>query len=88
MDEGAVKVVSEQVRSLLPIGITGVTGKFQRGDLVSCVDAEGHERARGLVNYSSQEAAALIGKASAEIELVLGYRGDPEMIHRDNLVAS
>lgn len=88
LDEGAVKVVSEQVRSLLPIGITGVTGKFQRGDLVSCVDAEGHERARGLVNYSSQEAAALIGKASAEIELVLGYRGDPEMIHRDNLVAS
>ena len=87
LDEGAVKVVSEQGRSLLPIGITDVRGEFERGDLVSCVDAEGRERARGLVNYSSQEATALVGKASADIELVLGYRGDPEMIHRDNLVA-
>lgn len=87
LDEGAVKVVSEQGRSLLPIGITGVTGDFQRGDLVSCVDAEGRERARGLVNYSSQEAAALVGKASTDIEVVLGYHGDPEMIHRDNLVS-
>jgi len=87
LDEGAVKVVSEQGRSLLPIGITDVRGEFQRGDLVSCVDAKGRERARGLVNYSSQDATALVGKASADIELVLGYRGDPEMIHRDNLVA-
>ncbi len=87
LDEGAVKVVSEQGRSLLPIGITDVIGEFQRGDLVSCVDAKGRERARGLVNYSSQDATALVGKASADIELVLGYRGDPEMIHRDNLVA-
>ena len=87
LDEGAVKVVSEQGRSLLPIGITDVRGEFQRGDLVSCVDAKGRERARGLVNYSSQDANALVGKASADIELVLGYRGDPEMIHRDNLVA-
>ena len=87
LDEGAVKVVSEQGRSLLPIGITDVRGEFERGDLVSCVDAEGRERARGLVNYSSQEATALVGKASADIELVLGYRGDPEMVHRDNLVA-
>ena len=87
LDEGAVKVVSEQGRSLLPIGITEVRGEFQRGDLVSCVDADGRERARGLVNYSSQEATELVGKASADIELVLGYRGDPEMIHRDNLVA-
>ena len=87
LDAGAVKVVSEQGRSLLPIGITDVRGEFERGDLVSCVDAEGRERARGLVNYSSQEATALVGKASADIELMLGYRGDPEMIHRDNLVA-
>ena len=87
LDAGAVKVVSEQGRSLLPIGITDVRGEFERGDLVSCVDAEGRERARGLVNYSSQEATALVGKASADIELVLGYRGDPEMVHRDNLVA-
>ena len=62
------------------------TGAFQRGDLVSCVDSTGKERARGLVNYASDEAAALIGKSSADIEGILGYRGEEEMIHRDNLV--
>ena len=86
LDEGAVTVVSDHGRSLLPIGITAVTGAFQRGDLVSCVDATGKERARGLVNYASDEAAALIGKSSADIEAILGYRGEDEMIHRDNLV--
>jgi glutamate 5-kinase len=87
LDDGAIRGVSEQGRSLLAIGITAVSGEFRRGDLVSCVDAEGRERARGLVNYSAEEATALIGKASADIESVLGYQGDPEMIHRDNLVA-
>ena len=86
LDEGAVTVVSDHGRSLLPIGITAVTGSFQRGDLVSCVDATGKERARGLVNYASDEAAALIGKSSTDIEAILGYRGEEEMIHRDNLV--
>ena len=86
LDEGAVTVVSDHGRSLLPIGITAVTGAFQRGDLVSCVDATGKERARGLVNYASDEAAALIGKSSTDIEAILGYRGEEEMIHRDNLV--
>jgi glutamate 5-kinase len=86
LDEGAVTVVSDHGSSLLPIGITAVTGTFQRGDLVSCVDTTGKERARGLVNYASDEAAALIGKSSADIEAILGYRGEEEMIHRDNLV--
>ncbi len=86
LDDGAVKSVLEQGRSLLPIGIVGVSGEFQRGDLVSCVDTAGRERARGLVNYASYEVAALKGKASADIERVLGYRGEEEMIHRDNLV--
>ena len=86
LDEGAVRGVSEQGRSLLPIGIVGVSGEFQRGDLVSCVDSAGRERARGLVNYASGEASALIGKGSADIESVLGYCGEEEMIHRDNLV--
>ena len=86
LDEGAATVVSDHGRSLLPIGITAVTGSFQRGDLVSCVDATGKERARGLVNYASDEAAALIGKSSTDIEAILGYRGEEEMIHRDNLV--
>jgi glutamate 5-kinase len=87
LDEGAVRGVIEQGRSLLPIGITDVSGQFERGDLVSCVDTEGRERVRGLVNYSSGEARALVGKASAQIEPTLGYRGEEEMIHRDNLVA-
>ena len=87
LDEGAVRGVVEQGRSLLPIGITAVTGRFERGDLVSCVDSQGRERARGLVNYGSSEAEALAGKASAQIEPILGYRGEDEMIHRDNLVA-
>lgn len=86
LDDGAVRGVSEQGRSLLPIGITAVSGEFQRGDLVSCVDSVGRERARGLVNYTAEEAAALIGKSSDQIEATLGYCGDEEMIHRDNLV--
>ena len=86
LDDGAVRGVSEQGRSLLPIGITAVSGEFQRGDLVSCVDRAGRERARGLVNYTAEEAAALIGKSSDQIEATLGYCGDEEMIHRDNLV--
>ncbi len=86
LDDGAVTGVSDQGRSLLPIGVVSVSGDFQRGDLVSCVDSAGRERARGLVNYSSEEARALAGKGSADIESVLGYRGEEELIHRDNLV--
>ena len=86
LDDGAVRGVSEQGRSLLPIGITAVSGEFQRGDLVSCIDSAGRERARGLVNYTAEEAAALIGKSSDQVEATLGYCGDEEMIHRDNLV--
>ena len=86
LDDGAVRGISDQGRSLLPIGVVSVSGDFQRGDLVSCVDSAGRERARGLVNYSSEEARALAGKSSADIELLLGYRGEEELIHRDNLV--
>ena len=86
LDDGAVRGVSDQGRSLLPIGVVSVLGDFQRGDLVSCVDSAGRERARGLVNYSSEEARALAGKSSADIESLLGYRGEEELIHRDNLV--
>jgi len=86
LDDGAVRGVSDQGRSLLPIGVVSVLGDFQRGDLVSCIDSAGRERARGLVNYSSEEARALAGKGSADIESVLGYHGEEELIHRDNLV--
>ena len=86
LDDGAVSGVIERGRSLLPVGVTGVTGQFARGDLVRCVDGQGREIARGLVNYPAAEARQLVGLASGEIESVLGYGGEPELIHRDNLI--
>ncbi|MDA8420417.1 MAG: glutamate 5-kinase [Pseudomonadota bacterium] len=86
LDAGAARVLREAGRSLLPVGVQAVEGSFQRGELVVCVDPEGREVARGLVNYASDEAARIIGRTSSQIESVLGYIGEPELIHRDNLV--
>ncbi len=86
LDQGAVQVLRESGRSLLPVGVTGVTGSFQRGELVSCQAPDGVEVARGLVNYSADEAARIAGQASIRIEGILGYVDEPELIHRDNLV--
>ena len=86
IDAGAARVLRESGKSLLPIGVTGVTGKFQRGDLVTCVDPQGRETARGLVNYDSEESTKLIRQPSQAIEGLLGYVDEPELIHRDNLV--
>ncbi|WP_372764227.1 PUA domain-containing protein, partial [Litorivivens sp.] len=74
--------------SLLPVGVKHVSGSFHRGDLVSCVDLSGREIARGLVNYNADEARRLAGQPSSEITTLLGYHGDEELIHRDNLVLS
>ena len=86
LDAGAVRVLRESGRSLLPVGVRGVHGSFARGDMVSCRDGDGREVARGLVNYSAEETRRIMGSASAEIEGILGYAGDEELIHRDNLV--
>ena len=86
LDVGACRVLREQGRSLLPVGVLRVEGDFARGELVACVDPEGHEIARGLSNYNAQEVAAIKGQASARLEAVLGYSHEPELIHRDNLV--
>lgn len=86
IDDGAVQVLRQQGRSLLPVGVTAVSGEFQRGDLVRCVDAGGVEVARGLVNYGADEARKIMRQPSARILEVLGYLGEPELIHRDNLV--
>ncbi len=86
LDDGAVKVLSESGRSLLPVGITSVSGNFVRGELVSCIAEDGSELARGLVNYSAEDAMKIIGKPSAQISSILGYCDDEEIIHRDNLV--
>ena len=86
LDSGAVQVLSESGRSLLPVGITKVEGDFNRGELISCLDSQGHEIARGLSNYNSSEAQKIAGKVSEKIAQELGYGGDDEIIHRDNLV--
>jgi len=86
LDDGAVSVLKQSGKSLLPVGITRVSGKFKRGELVSCVDNSGQEIARGLSNYSAAEAEKIIGEPSDKILDVLGYAGNVEFIHRNNLV--
>jgi glutamate 5-kinase len=86
LDAGAVRVIRESGKSLLPVGVKAIEGTFTRGEVVSCLDPEGNEVARGLVNYSSEEAARIIGHASDKIESILGYVDEPELIHRDNLI--
>lgn len=88
LDDGAVRVVREQGKSLLPVGVKEVRGDFTRGDMVVCVDVNGKEIARGLVNYHAGEAQKIIGKPSSQILGALGYQDDNELIHRDNLVLS
>ncbi len=81
-----MKELKSEGKSLLPIGVTAVEGYFERGDVVACVDATGVEVARGLVNYSASEAARIMRKPSSEIETILGYVDEAELIHRDNLI--
>ncbi len=88
VDAGAVSKVQGEGKSLLPIGMTAVQGDFSRGDVIAIRDAEGAEIARGLANYSSSEARLICRKASSEFEKLLGYTGEPEMVHRTNLVLS
>ncbi|MBA2962411.1 MULTISPECIES: glutamate 5-kinase [Ramlibacter] len=88
VDEGAVAKLVGEGKSLLPIGMTAVDGEFSRGDVIAVRDAAGREVARGLANYASAEARLLCRKPSAEIERLLGYMAEPEMIHRTNLVVT
>lgn len=86
LDEGAVRALQRGGKSLLPIGVVSVSGAFRRGEMVSCVDKEGRELARGLVNYDSEDAERVLGRVSGEIGEVLGFSHEPELIHCDNLV--
>ncbi len=86
IDAGALRALARDGKSLLPIGVTAVAGEFERGEVVACEDPEGREVARGLVNYSSAETRRIMRRPSSEIEAVLGYVDEPELIHRDNLV--
>ena len=86
VDDGAAVKVRAEGKSLLPIGMVSVEGDFSRGDVIAVRDDTGTEFARGLANYSSSEARLLCRKPSADIEKLLGYAAEPEMLHRDNLV--
>jgi len=85
IDDGAAGALAGG-KSLLPAGVTGVDGTFERGDAVALVSADGRETGRGLVAYSAADARLIMGHKSREIEALLGYRGRDEMIHRDDLV--
>jgi glutamate 5-kinase len=86
LDAGAARALLQGGKSLLPIGVTAVSGSFVRGAVVSCVNTDGIEIARGLVNYSSIESQKIMRSPTSAIEELLGYIAEPELIHRDNLV--
>jgi glutamate 5-kinase len=86
LDDGATKVLKESGKSLLAVGISNVEGDFRRGEMIACVDMQGNEIARGLINYNSDEVNKIKGQSTDKIESLLGYIDEDEIIHRDNLV--
>ena len=85
IDDGAVKAIKENHRSLLPVGVKAVEGHFKRGDVVECVDTQGHRVAVGRVNFSSRSADLVKGLASDKVHQVLGEARSLEMIHRNHM---
>ena len=86
LDAGAARALKRGGVSLLPVGVTVVEGAFQAGEVVRCVDPEGHEVARGLVNFSAEEARRIVGCDSQQVREILGHEVEEELIHCDNLV--
>lgn len=86
LDDGAARVLHGHGRSLLPVGVADVIGEFERGAVVECRDQNGILIARGLSNYSAGDARKIARHSSADILGILGYQGEPELIHRDNMV--
>jgi glutamate 5-kinase len=86
LDRGAVNAIIHQDRSLLPVGVTGVTGRFKKGSIIACYDANMKIIAKGIANYSNEETQQICQKDTAEIEDELGYQGPTELIHIDNIV--
>lgn len=86
LDDGAVEALVKHGRSLLPVGVTGVIGQFERGQTVRLLAPGGEEIARGIVNYSASSLSAIKGHHSSEIPAVLGYQYGPTVVHRDNLL--
>jgi glutamate 5-kinase len=86
LDAGAHEAIAEKKRSLLPSGLKEIQGKFEAGACVRCIDGNGRELARGLVNFSSAELEKIKGLHSSKIEAALGYKPADEVIHRNDLV--
>lgn len=86
INQGAVEALQHAGRSLLAVGITSMTGRFQSGDVLQVIDEAGHEIARGLCNYDASELRLIMGKRSEEFETILGQRAHDTVIHRDNLL--
>ena len=87
IDDGAAHALSKKGKSLLPSGVISVKGDFKRGDAVEIISITGnHVVGKGLINYNTNEASIICGKKSKDIKSALGYPGDEEIIHRDNLV--
>ncbi len=84
IDAGAERALRSG-KSLLPAGVTSVSGHFERGDAVIVKSEDGRELARGLIGYNDDDAKRLVGRRTVDIEGILGYRGRDEMIHRDDL---
>lgn len=88
LDDGAVKALRDNGKSLLPVGIKAVNGEFNRGEIIACLDKAGLEIARGLTNYNSSQARTIMGKTSPEILDLFGSLDEDEFIHRDNLLVN
>lgn len=88
LDDGAVRVLRDQGKSLLAVGVTAVQGEFKRGEIVICQNGAGREIARGLVNYDAEETRKIMGQPTTRYAELLGYVDEPELIHRDNLIIS
>lgn len=86
LDQGAVKKVRTEGKSLLPVGVIHVEGEFGRGEVIACVDEAGNTIAHGLTNYPDTEVRLIMQHKSSEIEDILGHEGEAELVHRDNLV--
>jgi glutamate 5-kinase len=86
LDAGATHALLIEGKSLLPVGVRSIEGDFEPGDVVACLDPDGKECARGLINYSSSDARRIMGQPSSKIVDILGAMTEAELVHRDNLI--
>ena len=87
VDEGAVRVLKDEKKSLLPAGVILVEGSFSRGDIVAIRDLNGNQIAVGITNYGSDDLDKIKGHQSKEVEQMLGYQFGEEVVHRNNMVS-